>query len=319
MDLMVKKLHEINNWMDIIKGSECGSIFQYDWYLKTKKVENVLCVLDKGRMVAVMALFAKEGEQKLNQSTIYVPYGGPVFVENSMNCRKKLIYKRKIINEICIYLKQMFQEIHFSTDIMLTDIIPFIKQGFIPEFRFTYIMDLEDTEQCNPSIWSRNRIRDLRKAEEADLKYFLDYKFDFFDFEKSVKWDKEYVNKPVETAENVMRAACINGNGVPFIAMKDGVPIGAIFVAWDHRKAYLLYSYYNTYRSEEYGVLTYLYKTIFDYTKNVLNLNEIDFEGSVLERVEHWNISFAAKQKTYFNLHWCENVEKLQISFYDYE
>ena len=56
---------------------------------------------------------------------------------------------------------------------------------------------------------------------------------------------------------------------------------------------------------------------MFEYliTNNIVRY--IDFEGSVFESIEDWNISFGAYQSRFYNLHW-NNKENLYLSVYDY-
>lgn len=65
------------------------------------------------------------------------------------------------------------------------------------------------------------------------------------------------------------------------------------------------------------GAITYLYKQVFEYAKNVLGFHEIDLEGSVLEGVETYNISFAVQQQIYYNLHWYKDETKFRTTYYD--
>ena len=321
----IRKLDEISDWTDKVKNSVEGTMFQYGWYLKLKDVEDVLCAVDGEQIVCVMPLFKNmsSGERILNQSTIYVPYGGPVFLANELRYREKKVYNRKIIQEICIYLQNTYNEVHFSTDVLLTDIVTFIRNGFIPEVRYTTVINMKDTTECNVCEWNNNRRRDLKKAKKGQLTYTLDENFAYFDFAEAVKWDdyqkdvEEY--DAVENASKFMKLAVKEGAGMPFVAMYQGKPVGGVFIGWDHRKAYVLYSYYTTNKQSEMGVITYLYKHIFEYAKNVLGFNEIDLEGSVLEGVEKFNISFAALQQTYYNLHWYQDEKKFRTTYYDYE
>lgn len=321
----IRKLENIPDWTDKVKNSVEGTLFQYDWYLKMKHVKEVLCAVDGGRIVCMMPLTKNmsSGESVLNQSTIYVPYGGPVFLKNDMKYRAKKVYNRKVIQKICIYLQNAYEEVHFSTDVLLTDIVTFIRNGFIPEVRYTTVIDMKEANECNVCEWSNNRRRDLKKAKKGGLTNILDKDFSYFDFVEAVKWDnymddvEEY--DAVENASVFMKQAVKEGAGIPFIAMYQCKPIGGVFVAWDHRKAYVLYSYYTTDKQSEMGVITYLYKQIFEYAKNVLGFDEIDLEGSVLEGVETFNISFAAQQQIYYNLHWYQDETKFKTTYYDYE
>lgn len=48
------------------------------------------------------------------------------------------------------------EEVHFSTDVLLTDIVTFIRNGFIPEVRYTTVIDMKEANECNVGEWSNN-------------------------------------------------------------------------------------------------------------------------------------------------------------------
>ena len=83
-------------------------------------------------------------------------------------------------------------------------------------------------------------------------------------------------------------------------------------------RPYILYSYFDHEKDKDIGVIAYLYYFIFTDLKN-RKIKAIDFEGSVYESVENYNISFGAKQKRYYNLHYNKNnIDEIIRNMYNY-
>ena len=162
-------------------------------------------------------------------------------------------------------------------------------------------------------------VREYNKAVKDQLTCEADSDCRYFDFGQAVVWDVGYdVNhNPVEYARNFICNAIENKCGDVLIAKKGDKVVGGLFVAWDHRKAYSLYSYYD--REYKGGVIQFLYKEMFCYVKEKLGLSQIDLEGSVIKGVERFFISMAAEQEIYFNMHWKKDYDTIHNEFYDYE
>lgn len=319
METKILDICNIDNWKELILNSQCSNLFHYKWYLIQKNVTEALGVYQGNALVAVMPLFESKDKNKIQQSTIYVPYGGPVFIFKNENYRKDLEMKRKISNMIATYLVAHYKQVDFSTDTDLVDIIPYIRCGFIPEYRLTYIINVERDVNEWIKEWSYSKRYDFNKALKQNPKVIKDPDFQYFNIERAVFWDTDYdlEHDPVERAGCFMKEAVKHNNALPVVALKDDRSVAGVFMAWDHRKAYILYSYYID--RESLGFVPYLFTQLYDYVRDALHLKEIDLEGSVLEGIENFNISLAARQRTFYNLHWCEDITKLQIDFYKYE
>ena len=61
-----------------------------------------------------------------------------------------------------------------------------------------------------------------------------------------------------------------------------------------------------------------LYYNIIKYLKENQITNYLDFEGSVFEEIEDWNISFGAYQSRFYNLHWNKNNNIDYKEIYNY-
>lgn len=318
METKIEKLSEIREWNTLIRqSSDGGDLFHLDWFLSINGVNNVLCVYDKTNIIAVMPLFESDGETKIEQSTIYVPYGGPVFFEHIENERRSFIRKRLILELICQELQERYLKIKFSVGVGFTDIIPFIRNGFIPEYRVTYTLDLRKELDQMIKTWGSDRQEDLKFAQKSKLMIIHDIDLKYLNVDEFIVWDNNnhYFTKKI--VESIIRESVKNGMGAHFVALKEKKVVGAVYILWDNKNSYIFYSFYD--KSENNGAITALYYEIIQYCKNVLDLITMDFEGSVLVGIENWNLSFSTQQKSYFCLHWNKDKKTSCYDFYNYQ
>ena len=312
MEVKRIKLKSLKNINELVDNSYNGTSFSYDFFLKLKNVEYVLCVYDEDKLVSFMPLFEDNGD--LNQSTMYIPYGGPVILYNFPSYRKNIIYTRNILNVICLYLKNNYKNVCLSLDPLLTDIISFVKNGFIPEVRYTYKIDLNDNLDMIYSNFGRDRKKQIKLCK--NYKVIFDDKCSLFDLEKALIWEYNYSNDiSVDFTKKYLSEAIKNNNGKIFLASDGEKILGGVAIVWDNKNAYIMYSYYDKTTTT---VIPFLYYEIIKYLKDHNICENLDFEGSVFKEIEEWNLSFGSKQFLYFNFYYGENREELFNDLYDY-
>lgn len=320
MKIMMDSVKSIENIDEKIDNSFNGTCFAYSWFLNLKETDKILKIEDNNEIIGFMPLFLDETGKKIYQSTMYIPYGGPVIFKVPNEERNKIKYLRRIENELSKYLTINFDEISFSTDNNLIDIMPFIRNGFIPELRYTYKIDLNNDIKDIYNAFGSDRKKEIRKATRNNTEVFLDREMKYFSPDKCVQWEKKY-NFPSSTewTKQYIDTTMQKDRGMCFIAKKDEIVYGAVHMAWDKKNAYILYSYFNP--NYNVGAIAFLYYKIFEYLKDKKNIKFIDFEGSVYESVENFNISFGAYQSRYYNLHYSnkdlENIYKNLYVYYE--
>lgn len=310
----INDISDINYQIDI---SYNGTCFAYDWFLKLKHSEKILKIYDqKNKLVGFMPVFNSENDKVIAQSTMYIPYGGPVIFKLPNEERNKIRFIRNIEKALCDYLKKNYIEVNFSTDSKIIDIMPFIRAGFTPEVRYTYKLDLTVGIDRIFNSFGSDRKKDIKKAKKRDVEFVVDSNMSYFDVDKAMKWESKYGFESTSGFVKKYINETINNNrGMCFVAKEDGRVIGGVHIAWDSNTAYILYSYYE--KSNDDIAIAYIYYKMFEYLINNNVVRYIDFEGSVFESIEDWNISFGAYQSRFYNLHW-NNKDNLYLNIYDY-
>ena len=313
MEIKIKELDEISNIDGLVDESINGTAFCYEYFLKLKNVKEILCVYHGEKLIALMPLFVNGND--LNQSTMYIPYGGPLFLYKNFSYRKFILYTRNIIFEITNYLKDNYNSICFSLDPVITDIIPCVKNDFVPEVRYTYKIDLRKSIEEIYSNFGGDRKDNIKKTQDVEI--ILDDKLEYFNFDEALKWEYNYGNEISSSfVKEYVKESIALCKGKCFVARKNKKVLGGVAVVWDKKNCYIMYSFYD---GKEKTVIPLLYYEIIKYLKDNNICDYLDFEGSVFKEIEEWNLSFGATQVLYFNLYYEKGKKKdLYGELYDY-
>ena len=317
--MYIKKglVKDLNNINQLIDDSYNGTCFAYDFFLKLKKSNKILKIYDDdNELQGFMPVFESGNERKIKQSTMYIPYGGPILFQIPKEERNKIRYFRNMEKALCNYFLNNFDEVNFSTDVKIIDIMPFIRSGFTPEVRYTYRIDLRDGLEKVYSSFGSDRKKDIRKAIKRNVKVITDDKMKYFDAKKAMKWESKYgFESSHKFTEKYILETLKNKKGMCFVAIENDEVIGGVHIAWDKKAAYILYSYYENQKDDI--AIAFIYYKMFEYLINNKLVDYIDFEGSVFESIEDFNISFGAFQERFYNLHWNKD-HKPYLNVYDY-
>ena len=314
------ELGNVNDIPDInekIDTSFNGTCFAYDWFLKLKQSKKILKIYDqKMNLLGFMPVFNSDNSKIIAQSTMYIPYGGPVIFSLPNEERNKIRFIRNIEKALCDYLQSNYDEVNFSTDNNIIDIMPFIRANFTPEVRYTYKLDLSIGIEKIYNNFGSDRKKDIRKAKNRDVEFIVDSTMKYFDVNKAMKWEAKYgFESTSDFVKTYIKETINNNRGMCFVAKENDKIIGGVHIAWDSNTAYILYSYYEDGKDDI--AIAYIYYKMFEYLINNNIVRYMDFEGSVFESIEDWNISFGAYQSRFYNLHW-NNKENLYLNVYDY-
>lgn len=317
MKILLGKISDIPNIDEKIDSSYNGTCFAYSWFLKLKNSENILKIYnDNNELQGFMPVFSNSNKKIIFQSTMYIPYGGPVIFQIPKEERNRIRYIRQIEKELISYLTSNYNQVNFSTDDKIIDIMPFLRSRFVPEVRYTYKIDLTKGLDEIYRGFGSDRKKDIRKASARNIEFVVDEEMKYFDVTKAMKWEKKYsdestvdwVNKYIKTSLKYKKGMC-------FVAKEKEEIIGGVYLSWDSKVAYVLYSFYEN--KQDDVAIAFIYYKMMGYLIQNNIVSYLDFEGSVFESIEDWNISFGAYQSRFYNLHWNKNNEQYS-NLYDY-
>lgn len=307
---------EIDNIDELIDNSFNGTCFAYSWFLKFKNSNRILKIYNlKSELQGFMPLFQTKDDNVIFQSTMYIPYGGPVIFSVPDEERTKIRYIRELEKTLVNFIQSNFDSSDFSIDNEIIDIMPFIRANYTPEVRYTYKIDLKSGIDNIYKKFGHDRKKDIKKSKRRNIKFVIDTDNVLFDVNKAMKWEKNYgEGSTVEEVKKYIDLTIKMNRGMCFIAKEDDRIIGGVHLAWDKKTAYILYSYYE--KESDDIAIAFIYYNMMKYLIDI-GIEYLDFEGSVFESIEDWNISFGAYQSRFYNLHWNKEL-KPYLDVYDY-
>ena len=215
MEAKKESIKKFNNIDDLVNNSINGTSFAYDFYLKLHGVKYILSIYDKNELIAFMPLF--EENKSLNQSTMYIPYGGPVILYNFSSYRKQILYTRELLDVISKYLVENYDSISFSMDTSLIDIKSLVNNGLVPEVRYTYLIDLSDSLENIYKRFGSDRKKDIKLS--YDVEVLCHDNVDLFDLDKALVWEYNYGEKLSKRfTKKYVKHAILNNKGNIFTA-----------------------------------------------------------------------------------------------------
>jgi Acetyltransferase (GNAT) domain len=276
------------------------SLFQQPWWLDAvapAQWEDV--VLTRNAQVIARLPFVvnrRAGLTILTHAPL-TPRLGPWIRPYAGTAADRLDYENEVIRELISRLPR-FDLFHQSLSPAIASSLPFHWCGFTATVRYTYrLNDITDLD----AIWTnftsevRNQIRaaekHVRVETNVDLETLLD--LDELTFRRQgipVPYSRELVRRLDE--------ACASRDArVIFVAVDEaGDPQAANYFVWDENAAHGLISA-NPSRSLR-GVSALLIWSAIKFASGVTAA--FDFEGSMIESIEHFNRGFGATQVPYF-------------------
>ena len=316
MYIELGNIFDVENIDDMIDNSFNGTCFSYSWFLKLKDSFKILKIYNSAKELQGFMPIFKSTPKTIAQSTMYIPYGGLILFSLPREGRNQIRYIRQVEKVLCNYLQENYDDIQFSLDNKITDIMPFIRSGFTPEVRYTYKLDLTKGLNVIYQNFGGDRKKDIKKAVKRNIKFVVDSDYSYFDSKEAMKWEKKYgFETTSDYVEKYIKTTIKKRRGMCFVAMENNNVLGGVHIAWDKETAYIMYSYYE--KEKDDVAIAFLYYKIFEYLINNKIVKYIDFEGSVFESIEDWNISFGAYQSRFYNLHW-NSKNKPYFNLYDY-
>lgn len=191
--------------------------------------------------------------------------------------------------------------------------LPFYWRSFQQTTRYTYRLENIGNPEALFDHFSRAKKKQIRKAEKS-----LEIRFDmqpatFYEMQCcQLKHNGKSNVLSKELVVNLIQTACARNQGVIISAVdKEGVAHAALFIAYDAASAYNLISAIHPQHRASGGSTLVVWEAI----RHLSDKTEaFDFEGSMIEGVEHSFRQFGATQTPYFQIRKF-NYKWLQVAF----
>lgn len=280
-----------------------NSIFEQPWWLDAVAPGRWGAV-EVRRGDKVVARLPCAHRRRLGLTTIGQPPFtqtlGPWLAPRVGKYARQLETEKKLLGEL-IEMLPPFDFFRQSFSPTLTNWLPFYWAGFEATVRYTYrIEELSDLDRVRSEFQEHVR-RGIRKAEGA-VEVNNDYPLEDLLLLNERTYARQGVRSP-DSPELVRRldAACAERGARRILGAVDsrGRVHAALYVVWDERTLYALINARDP-ELQAVGSNTLLYWEAIRLASEVSRV--FDFEGSMLEPIEHYFRGFGGRQTPYFSI-----------------
>jgi len=301
------KSDNYDQWDNFVEKSNEGMLFHKSFWLEASENEfNIIGCFTGEELRAGMAIGIDTNMIGKNIVTnpVLSPYSGIIYEEKR---GKRVTYnsnKKKMTEEIINYVEERYNNFSLNLSFKITDVQPFIWNNFNCEVKFTYVLTISDLDKVWKKMDSGTR-RSIKKAQKDKLSV---KKHDNFD--TMLNLVKMSYNRQNMTIENFKSAAkryfnilntrdcCKN-----FVCYdKDDRPIGGVFIVWDNKRSYYLLGGYDPEHGHHGATSLAMWEAI-KYTSQTLDLDQFDFEGSMVKSIERFFRKFGGELTPYYKIY----------------
>jgi hypothetical protein len=290
----------------LCKSEKSIPIFSQDWWLDSACGDNWdVCLFEDSTGIIAVLPFFKSYNRFGMLSIVGSPhsqYLGPWMRSNSLSATKKLALEKKVFSYLIDSLPEyslFCQNMHYN----YTNWLPFYWKDFSQTTRYTYIIkDLSNLSLVYSNFTSSYR----NKIKNANEKLLVSDNLSLEEFYRLNKmtFDRQGIEIPY-TFEFLKRRDDVlireNRRKIFFARDSQDRIHSAIYLIWDNQSSYLhMVGEDPTLRNSGAGI--FLVWHAIQYTSEILKLDVFDFEGSMIEKVEHVRRDFGAVQVPYFEL-----------------
>jgi len=293
---------EIARWDEFVRRSPQGTLFHTTLWLEASGVPfRLLGCFRGGEMHGGCAIGIIGHRIAGRPYPSVTPYLGVLYPSLHAKYVTEISNNKEIGSAFAIFLKTEFDRVvDFAFSPEVVDLQPFIWQGFTIELRYTYRLSVTNLEYVFDNMDATRR-RNLVTAEKQGVQIEADV-----DFSEIVRLSEKSFERQslvashgqvVSRFEAALRRA---GRCRGFLARsKEGEPLGAVWIAWDEKRAYYLLGGYDHSAKSNNAVALAMWRAI-QFTATDLKLPEFDFEGSAIPAVERFFRKFGGTLTPYY-------------------
>lgn len=231
---------------------------------------------------------------KLLWSVPFAPYIGPFYKEEQKSYVAQLDFQKTLNTELAKFIDGLkYPVVSLKLSYNITDTQPYTWNKFKVVPNYSYILNLDQTEdQIWENMASENR-NDIRKGEKEGLKVnqTTDYNMVYELIKKS--YNRKNVSGNETSLKKILFDFANKENSFAMICLKEGEPISTSFCLTDKHAAYYLLGGYDEKKKHHSAGTMNIWEAI-KFSKK-LGLYKFDFEGSMLPEIEKYFRKFGGK------------------------
>lgn len=262
-----------------------------------------VCIVEQNNEIVASLPYLKVYNRLGMLSLVNPPesqYLGPWIKNKNLSSSKKLSKEKSLITELIAQLPKydcFNQTFHYN----YTNWLPFYWNDFKQTTRYTYILNnLNDLDHIFANFTSsyRNKIKNANEKVKVcdDMNITQFYKINQLTFKRqgvNLPYSLDFLRKKDQILVE------LNRRKIFYAIDKNNQIHSAIYLTWDNNSSYLhMIGEDPELRNSGAGILLVWHAIKF--TSEILKLSIFDFEGSMLENVEHVRRDFGAIQTPFF-------------------
>jgi hypothetical protein len=276
-------------WEEFAKRSPQATLFHSPLWLKAANVPFKLFGCFRGtelRGGLATGIFAEHAADRPHPAL--TPYLGILFPEGSAKYVTTISTNKEIARAFAVFLKREFHSVEMRFPPEVTDLQPFIWEGFRAGVRYTYRLPLADLRGVLDNMDSGRR-RNIRSAEKDGVTVCTDVPF-----AQVMALSEKTFRRQGLTADFREAAFGLNaeletaGRCRSFLARnRAGFALSAVWIVWDNKRAYYLIGGYDEATNSSNAGALAIWRAM-EFTARELKLREFDFEGSMVPAIERF-------------------------------
>ncbi len=303
----VKKLteEELEDYDNLVDNSYEGTVFHKSWWLKLFQniadidynVEFFGCYENKELVAGFPISYTKKYGKKIAKAPpLLTPYMGSFYINKKLEKIVREITWKKEINTKFAEILASFGSCFYSFSPWINDIQPFIWKFGKGYVGYTYILKLNNLDQ----IWKN---MDRKRRNDINKCYKQNYQITFEEIDKFIEINMKTFKRQKVTLmpsvfwEKVYQECKKHNSCEIFTGYIENISLASLFLVWDNKRSYYLGGGIN---ENSHGAMSLLMWEAIKYTKEKLNLNEFDFEGSSDPDIEFYFRKFGGEIKPWY-------------------
>ncbi|MEN8929268.1 MAG: peptidoglycan bridge formation glycyltransferase FemA/FemB family protein [Flavobacteriales bacterium] len=265
----------------------------------------LLGVFNKNKEIIGCFYFSKYKRGKvLSQISAppFSPHCGLFVQDNTVNPAQKITFRKKVLALVSDYFNERkFDILSVPFPAEYTDMQEFIWSKFRVEPRYTYQLDLNDSEESLLANMSSERRKNIRKAEKDGIIATLVTNLDEAKILIAGTYKKQSISGKEAALDKIFNSFATAENSICFVSYdKEKTPVATVFCVMDKETCYyILGGYHATKKHEGAGALA-MWSAIKLAKDN--GVKTFDFEGSMMPAIEKYFRGFGGKIVPFFSI-----------------
>lgn len=300
------------------KSHKALPVYFNDWYLNYacgKENWEALIYTENEQIYGILPYYSSKvllAEKKIGMPKITPYMGIYLVIPEAMKKVNKNSFEKKVTTALIDALpKYQYFNVRFHRSFY--NWLPFYWKGFIQHTMYTYVIqDISDLTEVFSNFKSsvRNKIRKAEQLVKVEISEDIET---FYRLEKmTFNRQNLSVGYSLDTLKKMDQAFSANNARVIFLAKdSENRAHSALYLTYDQISANVHLVGENP-DLRNSGAGTLLVWEAIKYSRNILGLNQFDFEGSVIENIEENRRSYGAEQVAY---HKIQKVNSVLLKF----